>query len=258
MFWLVNSCSILLLGISGVEATGRNDLQLDGKKISGAAFKHTKTARLHHGTLLLDVNMGELSKYLTPNRAKLQSKGVSSVASRVMNLKEAKSDINHDMISKSLIEEFFTTYNNRCEVVDVDEGMLEVPEIRQFSDTLQNFDWVLGKDPHFSHSLETRFPWGTIEIRLDVHNSVIGDVAIFSDCLDVLFIDMLKVSLEKRNYSQNGIAEAQHHLNNEINNLFQRNQVENGKQYAETTKEIQMKQSKECMEWISQQIRETL
>ena len=82
------------------KASGRNDLivQNEGvdKKISGSAYKlklgNIKTGEgkksLHHGTLLLDLDFTALSKYLNPNKLKLQSKGVVSVIQRVINLKE--------------------------------------------------------------------------------------------------------------------------------------------------------------------------
>jgi len=51
---------------------------------------------LHHGTMLLDLELGALGKYLNPSKAKLKSKGVESVVSRVTNLKEISPSIDHD------------------------------------------------------------------------------------------------------------------------------------------------------------------
>ena len=81
-------------------ASGRNDLivkhQDKDRKISGSAYKlrlgNHKTGEgkrsLHHGTMLLDLELDALTKYLNPNKAKLMSKGVDSVIQRVINLKE--------------------------------------------------------------------------------------------------------------------------------------------------------------------------
>jgi lipoate-protein ligase A len=81
------------MGISA-EISGRNDLTHEGKKISGSAYKinlgNTQTGKgkkvLHHGTILFNVDTNALVKYLNPNKAKLISKGITSVASRVLNL----------------------------------------------------------------------------------------------------------------------------------------------------------------------------
>ena len=100
------------LGVEG-EASGRNDLQVDGKKVSGSAYKlklgkkdGSGKRSLHHGTMLLDLELNALAKYLNPNKKKLESKGVTSVVSRVMNLKEAIPDITHESFCSALEHTF--------------------------------------------------------------------------------------------------------------------------------------------------------
>ena len=56
--------------------------------------------------MLLDLELGALQKYLNPNKKKLESKGVSSVISRVMNLKEAVPSITHESFSDALEQAF--------------------------------------------------------------------------------------------------------------------------------------------------------
>ena len=100
--------SLKALGVIG-EASGRNDLTVEGKKVSGSAYK-LKLGRkdgsgkrsLHHGTMLLDLELGALGKYLNPNKKKLESKGVDSVVSRVMNLKQIVPSITHESFCKAL------------------------------------------------------------------------------------------------------------------------------------------------------------
>lgn len=95
------------------EPTGRNDICVDGRKVSGSAYKLSLGKRdgsgrksLHHGTMLLDLDLNALQKYLNPNKAKLLSKGVDSVISRVMNLKERVPDISHEQFSSALAVAF--------------------------------------------------------------------------------------------------------------------------------------------------------
>ena len=61
---------------------------------------------LHHGTMLLDLELGALQKYLNPNKKKLESKGVDSVVSRVMNLCEVSPDLDHAKFCQALESEF--------------------------------------------------------------------------------------------------------------------------------------------------------
>jgi len=100
------------LGIQA-EPTGRNDIHVDGRKVSGSAYKLSLGKKdgsgrksLHHGTMLLDLDLTALDRYLSPNKAKLLSKGVDSVISRVLNLKEKVPDISHEMFSQSLAGAF--------------------------------------------------------------------------------------------------------------------------------------------------------
>lgn len=68
------------------EASGRNDITIGGRKVSGNAFYHLPGRSIAHGTMLYDFNPEYLSKALTPSRAKLESKGVKSVPMRVTSL----------------------------------------------------------------------------------------------------------------------------------------------------------------------------
>ena len=78
------------LGIKGATPSGRNDIVIGDRKISGSAYKinlgrangKDKKA-LHHGTMMIDVDFSSLEKYLTPSKMKLVSKGIESVRSRV-------------------------------------------------------------------------------------------------------------------------------------------------------------------------------
>jgi lipoate-protein ligase A len=67
--------SLKTFGIDSVP-TGRNDIHVGDRKISGSAFKYASQRGLHHGTVLIDVNLQQMTKYLNPNKKKLESKGL--------------------------------------------------------------------------------------------------------------------------------------------------------------------------------------
>ena len=71
-----------------VERTGRNDIFLDGRKISGYARRVWKNRELIHGTLMYDVDIETLTAALNVEGSKLNRKGVASVRSRVTNIKD--------------------------------------------------------------------------------------------------------------------------------------------------------------------------
>lgn len=78
-----------MLGSLGIEAqaTGRNDLVINGRKVAGNAFYHLPGRSIVHGTMLYDFDPGRLQRALTPSRAKLESKGVASAPQRVTSLR---------------------------------------------------------------------------------------------------------------------------------------------------------------------------
>ena len=92
----------------GIDATlsGRNDMQVGDRKISGSAFKHAVDRSFHHGTLLVNADMQKLGDYLNPHPLKLQAKGIKSVRARVANLVEFNATINHEILSQAIIEAF--------------------------------------------------------------------------------------------------------------------------------------------------------
>lgn len=79
----------LCLRKTGLDASvsGRNDVTVDGKKISGNAFQLLPRRCIIHGTMLYDTDFDALEKAITPPVEKLQRKGISSVRQRVGNLK---------------------------------------------------------------------------------------------------------------------------------------------------------------------------
>ncbi|MFC6204242.1 lipoate--protein ligase [Psychrobacter urativorans] len=196
----------------GVDATlsGRNDMQVGDRKISGSAFKHSVDRSFHHGTLLVNADMQKLGDYLNPHPLKLQAKGIKSVRSRVANLVEFNDAINHETLSQAMIEAFCEHYGQEVEAIPVeelDEAILaQEPHLNKYYQQMADWEWRFGKTPEFSHHLETRFDWGLIDLHLDVKQAVIAEAVIFSDALNVELIEALKESLTGVKYNKDTIG----------------------------------------------------
>ena len=216
------------LGIDA-ELSGRNDMQVGDKKISGSAFKHAIDRSFHHGTLLVNADMQKLGDYLNPHPLKLKAKGIKSVRSRVANLKEFNEGINHDVLSDAIIEAFCEYYGQTVETEALDEASLaKQPALNKYYQQMADWDWRFGKTPEFSHRIETRFEWGLIDLHMDVRQAVIEEVVIFSDALNVELIDLLKETLTDIKYDKSDItakldqlAKAQPELVAQINDFEQ-------------------------------------
>lgn len=186
----------------GVEAfaSGRNDLLVatpDGeRKVSGSAYRETHDRGFHHGTLLLDADLGRLANYLNPDPKKLAAKGISSVRSRVANLCELLPGIDHQQVSEALQEAFFSHYGERVPPEHISPE--QMPDLPGFADTFarqRSWEWNFGHAPAFSHQLDERFGWGGVELHFDVEKGVIERAQIFSDSLDPAPLDVLAARL---------------------------------------------------------------
>jgi len=155
--------SLKKLGVENAEASGRNDLVVKregehDRKISGSAYKlklgNTTTGEgrrsLHHGTMLLDLKLDALGKYLNPSKAKLESKGVDSVVSRVMNLKEVCPDITHDSFCDSVEEAFINKWDNNFQInrrtLTVEE-LEKIPKLMEIYKKSEAWEWRFGETP---------------------------------------------------------------------------------------------------------------
>jgi lipoate-protein ligase A len=168
-----------LCGIE-TELSGRNDVLADGRKFSGNAFYHHEGRAYHHGTLLIDVDADAMGRYLSPSKAKLQAKGVESVRSRVVNLKELNPAITVDMLKAAMKQAFREVYDlPLCPPPVLDEARIERLAAHYASDA-----WLFGQKLPFTLRCEQRFPWGGIELQLFVDRGVIQSAAVYTDDMD--------------------------------------------------------------------------
>jgi lipoate-protein ligase A len=190
-------------------ASGRNDILVDTKKISGSAFKENKDRCFHHGTLLINANLSRLQNYLNPDPKKLSSKGITSVKSRVMNLVEKREDFSHEIFCQSLEEEFCRHYQAEAEIIRLNHDNLEqIPELKNYYEKLKDWQWRYGETPKFDHRLDTRFEWGGVDVHLNSHKGLIKDIKIFSDSLHPEMIAELMKNLKEVAYNSDGVQRA--------------------------------------------------
>lgn len=181
-----------LLGIKASK-TGRNDLVVDGRKFSGHAYYSSGGYNYHHGTIMLDVDDRDLPKYLRVSAAKLKSKGVESVRSRVVNLREyvpGYENKNGKCLTPSKRKKLLSDMQNAMikaaeRTYGVSAEFFELPAIPQeLKDKYASEEWRLGSRIPFEKSIENRFEWGEVEIQLGMKGGYIDSCKIYSDSLD--------------------------------------------------------------------------
>lgn len=168
-------------------ASGRNDIVLSdtGAKFSGNAFRHAQETSLHHGTILMDVDMTLLGRYLQPSKQKLEAKGVDSVRARVGNLKNYNPEITIEALKDALFKAFVKEYGEGERVAW--QALLDEAQVRQFQERYRSWDWTYGKTPRFDLTLENRFAFGMVEVQLTLKAGKIESARCFSDANDPEF-----------------------------------------------------------------------
>ncbi|ASV66322.1 lipoate--protein ligase [Cytobacillus sp. FSL W7-1323] len=193
------------LGVNA-ELSGRNDLTVDGRKISGNAQFSTKGRMFSHGTLMLDSEIENVVSALKVRKDKIESKGIKSIRSRVANISEF-------LTEKISIEEFRQLILHHIfEGSEVSEYRLtekDWEEIHKISEQrYQNWEWNYGKSPKFDYEHSKRFPVGSIDIRLNVTKGQITECKIYGDFFGVGDVTDIEEKLEGIRYEKSEIEKA--------------------------------------------------
>lgn len=116
------------------EFNGRNDLTVDDKKFSGNAFYVKDDVLCQHGTILINSDFKELSKYLTPDISKLERNHVKSVESRVVNLSEISDQITVESMKEAMIK--------ATNAVRLGKAPTE-SKVEEYKKIFENDEWIL-------------------------------------------------------------------------------------------------------------------
>ncbi len=173
------------------EISGRNDILANGRKFSGNAFYNSKGKSYHHGTLLISADKERMSRYLTPSKAKLETKGVKSVKSRVVNLSELSSGLSCEQMSKFMLGAFEDVYGHKPKQLLIKDS----ETIATLAEQYGSREYLYGSSIPCSFSCEKRFDWGNIEILLQVKNGFIQAAKVHSDSMDWQVAEIIETAL---------------------------------------------------------------
>ncbi|KFI04174.1 lipoate--protein ligase LplJ [Bacillus spizizenii] len=194
----------------GVEAelSGRNDIVVDGRKISGNAQFATKGRIFSHGTLMFDSSIDHVVSALKVKKDKIESKGIKSIRSRVANISEFLDDkMTTEEFRSHLLRHIFNTND----IQNVPEYKLTEKDwevIHQISkERYQNWDWNYGRSPKFNLNHSKRYPIGSIDLRLEVKKGKIEDCKIFGDFFGAGDVSEIENLLVGKQYERSVIAD---------------------------------------------------
>jgi lipoate---protein ligase len=179
------------LAMAGIETekSGRNDILVAGRKFSGNAFYKSGKQCFHHGTIMVDVDLEELGRYLNPSADKLAAKGVASVRSRVANLKEFAPELTIDTLRRLLTDSLGEIYGGGASLLELSAA--EKKEVETLAKNYSDWNWIFGKQADFDIVLQNRFAWGGVCFNLAVLEGEIAEAIIYSDALEAeLIVDI--------------------------------------------------------------------
>lgn len=166
----------------GVPATfsGRNDLVIDGKKISGNAMTFHGNRVLEHGTLLFSTLQSKLTGALKADPLKFQDKAVKSVRSRVTNISEHLPRPMDVLAFKDYLMQFVMQSFGATEpdtLTPEEEAIIRELDCTRYS----TWEWNFGTSPQYTLTKKIKTAGGILEAMTDVQNGCIRDVRFFGD-----------------------------------------------------------------------------
>lgn len=169
-------------------ANGRNDIMIEGRKVSGNAFYHIPGRSIVHGTMLYDTDMRNMTACITPDDEKLLSKGVKSVRQHIALLKDYTTmslDEIRESIIKSICDSTLTLREEDIErICDIEKEYLSE-------------EFIYGNNPRYTLTRKRRIEGvGTIEARMEVKNGTIRDIDLKGDFFLTGDIDIIRNALK--------------------------------------------------------------
>jgi len=187
--------------------SGRNDLVIDEKKISGVAQFHRGDKVLLHGTLLYSADMTNVSKSLNADPRKFQDKSVKSIRSRVTNISPYLNEpLSIDEFASALSRKVISRFPEAAIYSLNDHDMREIEKLADCK--YSTWEWTYGNSPDFALWQELRFENGIIDIGLDVSSGIIEKIRIFGDFFGTGDIDEMTGFLTGLPFKRNAVKEA--------------------------------------------------
>lgn len=188
---------IEVLAQLGVEAKfeGRNDIMINGKKVSGNAEHVFKKRVLHHGTLLFSSKMTDLSQALKVNPLKYQDKGVKSVRSRVTNISDHLPKQMSVLEFQNEILKYVIKTNKNTSTYEYSEQ--DIHQINKLvKEKYSTWEWNYGYSPKYGFEKLVKTNGGSIEIQMNIEKGIILDIKIFGDFFNERDISEIEDSLK--------------------------------------------------------------
>lgn len=189
------------------EFAGRNDIVVEGKKISGNAQSFWKGRMFHHGTILFDANLEVVQEALNVKIDKIESKGIKSVRSRVTNiLPYLKEKMTVEQFEQHLLKFLLGTDDIESKVYCLtNEDLEKINQLKK--EKYDTWKWNYGESPEFTVVKEKRYQGGKVSFKLNVIDGIIKDIRIYGDFFGKLDVKDIEEGLIGKLFKEDFIKE---------------------------------------------------
>ena len=184
---------------------GRNDILVEGKKVSGFA-QYIMYGRINtHGSLLFDTDLEMLSRVLRPDEGKVRSKAIGSVRSRVTNISDYMDHPCTITEFKELLKQSLFAGLQIMEHTLTDRDLFRIGGI--YREKYGNPSRITEQAPKFSYRNSKRFAGGRVDAHFDIAKGVVTSCKIRGDFLSVIPIGSLEKMFEGKLFQRRIFAE---------------------------------------------------
>lgn len=186
------------------EASGRNDILVEGRKVSGTAQRLLNGRILHHGTLLFNADPSMVAGALRVDPEKFRSKSAKSVRSRIGNIRDF---LQEDMDIRAFWDYLRETLAGKGFVSEVlsTEELLKVDCLKESK--YDTWEWNFGRSPAYDLVNKRYWDGGSLEVRLSVKEGRIMEIIFHGDFLSRCALDPLTEELSGSAFRRETVAE---------------------------------------------------
>jgi lipoate-protein ligase A len=161
------------------ELTGRNDIFVEGRKVSGYARRVSKRQEIIHGTLMYDVDIDTLTHVLDTPGSKLNAKGIGSVKSRVANLKDYLPGFKSLDEVQAALQDILASGDHQMELTES-----QLNEVRNMAENkFATWDFIYGRSRETGIARTAMLPCGTVSVEVCLDHGHITAVSFYGDFL---------------------------------------------------------------------------
>ena len=186
------------------ELTGRNDIFVEGRKVSGYARRVSKQQEIIHGTLMYDVDIDTLTHVLDTPGSKLNAKGIGSVKSRVANLKDYLPGFKSLDEVQAALQDILANGDHQMELTES-----QLNEVRNMAENkFATWDFIYGRSRETGIARTAMLPCGTVSVEVCLDHGHITSISFYGDFLFGEPVQELSTILAGLRYDRPSIYES--------------------------------------------------